>query len=270
MNTRDTILNLLVNVHRPGMEKLTDFLNNSDFFTAPCSTRFHLACPGGLAQHSLNVFNVLWNKINIYQELTHLYSMETAIVCGIFHDLCKINLYVEDKMECSPAQLKFLNTLANRNGYESYPVGTLSKHASTLIDWLKDHPENPEPELSTVYKTNDQFPLGHGEKSVSVLQDFISLTPEEKLAIRWHMGPYILSTQFDPDKQTYNKAQDTSPLVTLLFLADLEASRIVEREAWPETKQPATTQEEPPVEVAKLVFKKKKKKKILTKKEKTS
>ena len=31
------------------------FLENSDFFNAPASTKFHLHCKGGLCQHSLNV-----------------------------------------------------------------------------------------------------------------------------------------------------------------------------------------------------------------------
>lgn len=39
-------------------------LDDSDFFTAPCSTRYHLAMPGGLARHSLNVYDLLCQKVD--------------------------------------------------------------------------------------------------------------------------------------------------------------------------------------------------------------
>ena len=45
------------NIKREGLEELLSFLEGTDFFTAPCSTRFHLAERGGLCQHSLNVFD---------------------------------------------------------------------------------------------------------------------------------------------------------------------------------------------------------------------
>ena len=42
------------NIHRPGAEKLLAWLEGTDFFTAPASTRFHAAYEGGLLDHSLN------------------------------------------------------------------------------------------------------------------------------------------------------------------------------------------------------------------------
>lgn len=38
----------LAKVDRPGMDKLLSYIQKSDFYTAPASTRFHLCCPGGL------------------------------------------------------------------------------------------------------------------------------------------------------------------------------------------------------------------------------
>ena len=57
----------LAKVGRSGMDKLLAYIRKSDFYTAPASTRFHLACPGGLLQHSLNVLDALrglldWNE----------------------------------------------------------------------------------------------------------------------------------------------------------------------------------------------------------------
>lgn len=56
METKDQILSILRGTFRRGMGDMIDFLNRgSDFFTAPASTRYHLAHPGGLAEHSLSV-----------------------------------------------------------------------------------------------------------------------------------------------------------------------------------------------------------------------
>ena len=48
------------NIHREGGEELLDYLSNkSDFFTAPASARFHGSYPGGLCEHSVNVYHCL-------------------------------------------------------------------------------------------------------------------------------------------------------------------------------------------------------------------
>ena len=45
-------------IHREGADALLDYLQNkSDFFTAPASARFHGAHPGGLCEHSVNVYH---------------------------------------------------------------------------------------------------------------------------------------------------------------------------------------------------------------------
>lgn len=75
-------------IHRPGSEKLLDWLQTTDFFRAPASTRFHGACEQGLVMHSLNV----------YHALTHYFmeeddSAESFAICALLHDLCKANFY---------------------------------------------------------------------------------------------------------------------------------------------------------------------------------
>ena len=54
---------LLGSVQKEGISKLMNYIrNNTDFYKAPASTRFHLACEGGLLQHSLNVYDCLVAK----------------------------------------------------------------------------------------------------------------------------------------------------------------------------------------------------------------
>ncbi|MCI6640869.1 MAG: hydrolase [Pygmaiobacter massiliensis] len=75
-------------IHRDGSEQLLNWLQTTDFFTAPASTRFHGACECGLVMHSLNVYRVLCQRH--YQEGE---NMESYAICALLHDLCKANFY---------------------------------------------------------------------------------------------------------------------------------------------------------------------------------
>ena len=56
---KEEFLKLLRETNREGMENLINFLEKSDFFTAPASTRFHGSEEGGLVKHSLQVYKIL-------------------------------------------------------------------------------------------------------------------------------------------------------------------------------------------------------------------
>ena len=73
------------NIQRPGAQELLKWLNTTDFFTAPASTKFHCACEGGLVQHSVNVYDVLMNKH--FDKETD--NKESFAICGLLHDICK-------------------------------------------------------------------------------------------------------------------------------------------------------------------------------------
>lgn len=181
------IFSSLYDIKRDGIEDLRDFLENSDYFTAPCSTKHHLACKHGLVRHSLNVYKLLKDKVDKYDINVH---SDTVLICGLLHDVCKVNFYKEEE------KWKKVN-----NQWESY-VG---------------------------YSVDDKNPLGHGEKSVIVLQNYIRLTKHECAAIRWHMTGFDASIHFDyPNGYAYRNAVEQFPLVTLLFTADYEASNIIE------------------------------------------
>lgn len=76
------------NIHREGSEALLSWLQTTDFFTAPASTRFHGACEGGLVMHSLNVYQVLCDR-----HLKEGENPESFAICALLHDLCKANFY---------------------------------------------------------------------------------------------------------------------------------------------------------------------------------
>jgi len=148
---KEQFISLLKTVQRDGMDKLINYLENTDFYKAPASTRFHGNHEGGLLEHSLNVYEMLKEKLSHkpYSDMIQA-SEETIILVTLLHDICKTNFYTVD----------FRNK-KNEDGI-----------------WVKE----------PYYTINDTIPYGHGEKSVMMISKFIDLTMEEMYAIRWHMG----------------------------------------------------------------------------------
>ena len=87
MDTRQEFLELYnTYIKREGAASLLNWLENkSDFFTAPASAKFHLACEGGLVTHSLSVAKLMLR----YEDE----DKESLAICGLLHDLCKTNYY---------------------------------------------------------------------------------------------------------------------------------------------------------------------------------
>ena len=199
---------LLSSVTRNGIDKLLGYIrNNTDFYKAPASTRFHLACEGGLLQHSLNVYDCLIAKKEspIWKPILAGIPDESLIIMALLHDLCKANFYAEGTK--------------NQKTYDADKVAAADP-------WQRKHDQAGDYIWETVktYQVDDQLPLGHGEKSVMLIQCYIRLTMQEVMAIRWHMG-------FSEPKENYNSlgaAMEKYPLVLALHEADLEASKIVE------------------------------------------
>lgn len=174
------------NINRKGVNELLDWLTtHTDFFYAPCSTRFHLSEEGGLCKHSLNVYNHFL-KIGKAEYLNNI-NLETATLITLFHDICKVNTYKPSKKSRKTGKI-----LANGK---------------------------PEWEDYTGYDFDEEFPYGHGEKSVYLLQKFIELTDEEAMAIRWHMG--FSDSSFKAGMQTVSNAMSKYPIIAFLHSADL-------------------------------------------------
>lgn len=142
---------LMATVERPGINKLMDYIEKSDFYTAPASTKYHLSCDGGLLQHSLNVYDILNLKARQEPFKDKLPLSNSIVVVALLHDLCKTHFY-----KVSTRNVKNEHT----GQWEKVPY----------------------------YIVDDKIPYGHGEKSVMMIEKYIPLTNEERYAIRWHMG----------------------------------------------------------------------------------
>jgi len=74
-------------VKREGVTELLAWLETTDFYTAPCSTKYHLSREGGLIEHSLHVFDGL---------MARGLDLESTTITALSHDYCKINFYIQE------------------------------------------------------------------------------------------------------------------------------------------------------------------------------
>ena len=75
---KQQFLQLLRSTNRQGIENVINWLEESDFFTAPASTKYHCACENGLVMHSVSVFNTMMEKH--FDEDTD--SIESFAICA--------------------------------------------------------------------------------------------------------------------------------------------------------------------------------------------
>ena len=178
--------------HWKGADQLLAYLTDpekSDFFRAPASARFHGAYPGGLCEHSLNVYHSLKDycaRPRVREEYGLQVEDSSLAFIALLHDLCKVNLYKPSKR--------------NVKGEDGV--------------WKQ----------VDAYSYDDRLPYGHGEKSVYIIQSFISsLGRPEAFAIRYHMG-----FSGSEDKNSVSRAFELFPLAFALSVADMEATFFLE------------------------------------------
>lgn len=228
MNVKSRIIQYLNSTDREGIDSLIEFLNDSDFYEAPCSTKFHLSVKGGLALHTLNVTDC---ALDLSRRYALSIPEESVVIAAAAHDLCKIDFYKESDEAITPAQDNYLRSLLQKSRLK-YPEKMNKSYASKLIDHLKNNRDKENlPEYTTGYEVKDVLPLGHGEKSLYLASRFIELTQDEALAIRWHMGFSEVGVHFGyPTGTSFRDAIEMSKLVSVISIADLEASTLLEKQ----------------------------------------
>ncbi|MGN1326765.1 MAG: HD domain-containing protein, partial [Clostridia bacterium] len=90
---KEEFIELLKSTNREGMENVLNFLEKSDFYTAPASTKFHGNYEGGLLEHSFKVYEIFAEKIKNAGLNT---PNDTIIISALLHDICKTNFYKTD------------------------------------------------------------------------------------------------------------------------------------------------------------------------------
>ena len=190
LENREKFMELMRKTERAGVEDMLKWLDTTDFYSAPASTRYHGSYPGGLVQHTLNVAYELKQLVDFYDMKI---PKDSILICALGHDFCKINTYRETIVNVPPQRTK--------SGKWEQQQG---------------------------YKKDEYLKLGHGAKSLSTLQDFITLKDYEKEAIYWHMGAFDLG-QYN-NINDLSKTFEENPLAFLLHIADMCVTYIIENE----------------------------------------
>lgn len=191
----ETFKKILRETNRNGIEAVIEGIEKLGFFTAPASSKFHLAEDGGLCQHCLNVYMqadaIRSAQIRLDATMQEKIPMDSLIIVSLLHDVCKADVYVKGK--------KWRKDKEGR--WETYD------------SWDVDYTKNP---------------LDHGVKSVvSLLRMGLELHEDEIAAIRWHMAGWDLS-DYREARDCFGKACDKYPLLSVLIAADELATRITE------------------------------------------
>ena len=189
---------LLRSTGRENIEYVIEDLKSYGFFDAPASARNHFNHPGGLVEHSLNVYDAAMmlreGIIKRRPDLEKKLPADAVVIASLLHDVCKADIY----------------NLVTR------------KRKNEIGVWE----ETQEYEVSYSH-----MPIGHGEKSVVMLLRMgLDLEDDEICAIRWHMGPWAVDTSSIEQDKSYRQSIANSPLLPLIHTADTIASQIFERD----------------------------------------
>ena len=141
-----------IKVRTKQVSKFEEFLRKeTNWLTAPASTRFHLSEKGGLIKHSVNVANML---LKLSQMLSPELSEESCLIVALYHDVGKV-------------------------GYagNSYYIKT-NEHTS-------------EEEGARYRINPDCTYMDIATRSLYLVSQYIELSPEEAQATRYHDGQYI-------------------------------------------------------------------------------
>jgi len=156
MDTKTRIIGILRATERKGIEDLIGWMEKNGFFDAPCSSHYHLAEPGGLAEHSLNVFRVaIGIASELYKKDPQKLSFDFVngiVIASILHDLGK----------------------AGQFGEPNYKMKIIEGDPETVA-----------------FETNkDLLYIPHEVRSIAIASQFIQLTEQEQFAILYHNGLY--------------------------------------------------------------------------------
>ena len=159
------------------------------------STTDFFKAPASTRFHGACEEGLVMHSLNVYHALMDRFfeegdNPESMAICGLLHDLCKANYY---------------------------KTGSRNVKNEATGQWEK----------VPIFMVEDQFPYGHGEKSVYLIERFIRLKPAEAVAIRWHMGGFDDAAR--GGCRAISEAYDAYPLAVKLHLADLTATYLMEK-----------------------------------------
>jgi len=223
MTTEKRITELLESTNREGVTDLVCYLRESGFFECPASTKFHGAHKGGLAEHSLRVYELLDNRcgmLNLGRDFSPgqkplEITEEAIVIAALLHDVCKVGAYIGDE---SPYKWN-----------KQQPKG----HALLSIERIKKHIELTEleelmikyhmgvyglnefyEEDSWEYKTSAEYPLrgDHSKCEGMTKEESQKARYGKSLRNAWYHNPIVKLMYFCDELAVFEeKAKNEVP-----------------------------------------------------------
>lgn len=148
---KDRIVSILKETKRDGITDLIECMEDGGFFEAPCSGAHHLSKEGGLAEHSLNVYE---HMVALRLAFNSDIPADSIKICAILHDLGKMGDYGK------------------------------ANYVENILKSGKRSDSKP-------YITNKELLyIPHEIRSIAIAERYISLKEEEEFAILYHNGMY--------------------------------------------------------------------------------
>lgn len=198
-SNKEEFKRLVNSITREGAKDLLDWLETTDFYTAPASVRYHSCYKGGLCQHSINVYR---NMEKLRNEFCPEVSEDTCKIVALFHDISKVGFYEETVQN---------KKVYSKNGTKSDELGN--------FDWVsvKGYKVKSDTDKSFVCHT-------HGVNSYLLIHRFIKLTQSETAAIMNHHSGMDDNMAVKDISEVLNRY----PAATLLHMADYLSTFITE------------------------------------------
>jgi len=216
----EKIIAILRGTNRPGIEDMISYLQDEGFFKSPASTKFHSSYPGGLAQHSLRVFELLMStyekfdleKVSAPGQRPLPLRTDNIIIAALLHDICKVGAYIGDKApykwnKGQPEGHALLSIERIKAYIELEEIEELMIKFHMGVYGLREFYE----EGSWEFKTSAEYPL-RGDHSKDEC-----MTKEESQAARYG--------------QSLRNAYYHNPVCFWMFVADMQA--VAEEKAAP-------------------------------------
>lgn len=135
------VIEEMLNIDRDGITSFVKWLKTeTDFFTAPASTKYHGAKLQGLVEHSFNVFIVLNDLCK------NKYPADTIALVSLFHDVCKANFYSSYLRNVKNEETGDWEKVESYKIDEQFPYGS---HGGKSVYLLMSHGINLSDEEAT-------------------------------------------------------------------------------------------------------------------------
>ena len=122
-------------IKRDGIDNLMKYLDATQFFVAPASSRYHYPHEGGLVEHSINTYLRLVKLLEAEYGEKCPYSDETVAIVSLFHALGKEDMYKQTTRNVKDSSGKWTAVEGYATSDERYLIGSCEERTLYTLQW---------------------------------------------------------------------------------------------------------------------------------------